>query len=266
MKRFQDLLGKSTASIKELSQLNGRRASTTIAILQAPAENWGLQFTNNHVHGGVRRTKLVGAKPSLGKGKSNIFYNSSVINSFWCFFRRMGKGAFCQWLRTGQSWAPLERKSHINILGIQGSKVCSFNNYSHAFNISVHPFSNRQHSCLFLFSKHGTYSQQSCLRYQQRNLGIRTEQGDLNYSRLRSRCSQQTKSWYPQPTPGMNSFRERLHTEGISEESAALITTARKGGTNCHYESAWRKLYSWSSERQVDPIQSSINMILQFLK
>ena len=41
-------------------------------------------------------------------------------------------------------------------------------------------------------------------------------------------------------TPGMDSLRERLHVEGVSGDSATLITNARISGTNAHYESAWR--------------------------
>lgn len=68
VQQHQDLLGKIPASIKELSQLNSRLASTA-----AVEGNWELQFTNNHVHESVSRTKLVGAKPSLDKQKSNTF-------------------------------------------------------------------------------------------------------------------------------------------------------------------------------------------------
>ena len=39
-------------------------------------------------------------------------------------------------------------------------------------------------------------------------------------------------------TPDMDSLRERLHAEGVSEDSAALITNARRSGTNAHYKSA----------------------------
>ena len=39
-------------------------------------------------------------------------------------------------------------------------------------------------------------------------------------------------------TPGMDSLRERLHAEGVSEDSAALITNARRSVTNAHYKSA----------------------------
>ena len=41
--------------------------------------------------------------------------------------------------------------------------------------------------------------------------------------------------------PDKGSFRERLHVEGISEESAALITSTGEQGTNYHYKLVCRK-------------------------
>ena len=42
-------------------------------------------------------------------------------------------------------------------------------------------------------------------------------------------------------TPGMDNFRERLSSEGISKESATLIANATRSGTITHYESSWHK-------------------------
>ena len=66
-------------------------------------------------------------------------------------------------------------------------------------------------------------------------------------------------------TPGMDSFREKLYAEGISKESALLITSARRSGTLSHYESAWRQWDSWCVGRQVDPIRCPLKDVLQFL-
>ena len=66
-------------------------------------------------------------------------------------------------------------------------------------------------------------------------------------------------------TPGMDSFRERLSSEGISKESATLITNARQSGTIAHYESSWRKWHSWCVRRQIDPIKCYLTHILDFL-
>ena len=45
-------------------------------------------------------------------------------------------------------------------------------------------------------------------------------------------------------TPDMDSFREKLPAEKLSEESAILAANARRPGTLSHYESALRK---WDS-------------------
>ena len=102
VQQHQDLLGKIPASIKELSQLNSRLASTA-----AVEGNWELQFTNNHVHESVSRTKLVGAKPSLDKQKSNTF------GILW----------------RAQNWAILgviRVQASCRYFGIQGSKIFRF--------------------------------------------------------------------------------------------------------------------------------------------
>ena len=66
-------------------------------------------------------------------------------------------------------------------------------------------------------------------------------------------------------TPGMNSFRERLSSEGISKKAATLITNARRSGTITHYESSWRKWHSWCVRRQIDSVKCPLTHILDFL-
>ena len=66
-------------------------------------------------------------------------------------------------------------------------------------------------------------------------------------------------------TSGVDSLMERLQVGLVLEDSVALITNARRSGTNAHYESAWRKWHSWSSKRKVYPIKFSVNKILRFL-
>ena len=64
---------------------------------------------------------------------------------------------------------------------------------------------------------------------------------------------------------GLDRFRETLVTEGISETSATLISASRRLGAVKHYISAWRKWDCWCAERQVCPIECSLNVILDFL-
>ena len=66
-------------------------------------------------------------------------------------------------------------------------------------------------------------------------------------------------------TSGMDSVRENLVTEGISENSTKLILHARREGTLSHYESSWRKFYSWCKGKEVDPFGCPLTSILQFL-
>ena len=66
-------------------------------------------------------------------------------------------------------------------------------------------------------------------------------------------------------TCGLDSFRGRLESKGISENAAYLITAARRRGTYAHYESSWRKWTSWCATKQIDPFRCSINFILDFL-
>ena len=66
-------------------------------------------------------------------------------------------------------------------------------------------------------------------------------------------------------TPGMDNFRERLSSEGISKESATLIANATRSGTITHYESSWHKWNSWCVRRQIDPIKCPLTHILDFL-
>ena len=66
-------------------------------------------------------------------------------------------------------------------------------------------------------------------------------------------------------TGGLDSFRSRLETEGISKQASSLIAASRRKGTISHYESAWRKWSSWCSREQVDPFSAPLGKILDFL-
>ena len=59
-------------------------------------------------------------------------------------------------------------------------------------------------------------------------------------------------------TPGMDSLREKLFAEGLSEESAILIANGRGPGTVSHYESARRKWNSYCVRRKIHPIRCSM--------
>ena len=64
---------------------------------------------------------------------------------------------------------------------------------------------------------------------------------------------------------GLEHFRERLSSEGLSEKTVSLISDSRRKGSIAHYNSAWRKFSRWCSKQQVDPFRCAINHILEFL-
>ena len=66
-------------------------------------------------------------------------------------------------------------------------------------------------------------------------------------------------------TPGMDSFREKLSSKGLSKESATLITNARRSGTITLSKSSWREWHSWCVRRQNDLIKYRLTYILDFL-
>ena len=63
----------------------------------------------------------------------------------------------------------------------------------------------------------------------------------------------------------MDSFREMLSANGLSEEFAILIANARSPGTVSHYELTWYKWDSWCDRRKSDPIRCPIRDVVQFL-
>ena len=64
---------------------------------------------------------------------------------------------------------------------------------------------------------------------------------------------------------GLAHFRQHLISEGISERASKLISGSRRDSTISTYESPWRKWVSWCSEQKVDPIQCSLNEVLDYL-
>ena len=67
------------------------------------------------------------------------------------------------------------------------------------------------------------------------------------------------------PVGGLDSFRDRIQAEGLSEKATELITASRRPGTRSHYKSAWGKWDSWCGTKQVDPFRCPLNFIIEFL-
>ena len=64
---------------------------------------------------------------------------------------------------------------------------------------------------------------------------------------------------------GLAGFRKRLVSEGVPKRAAQLISNARSEGTKSNYESAWTAFNSWCGRRKINPFQSPIQAVLDFL-
>ena len=63
----------------------------------------------------------------------------------------------------------------------------------------------------------------------------------------------------------MVGFRKTLFCEEISENASHIITNSRRKGTLSNDESAWRKWASWCLEQKVDPFQTPVKDIIEYL-
>ena len=64
---------------------------------------------------------------------------------------------------------------------------------------------------------------------------------------------------------GMVGVRQCLEAEGVSKRASMLITKSRSLGTRSNYESAWKKFCGWCDKQKINPIQCSINYVLDYL-
>ncbi|XP_046583872.1 uncharacterized protein LOC124291013 [Haliotis rubra] len=63
----------------------------------------------------------------------------------------------------------------------------------------------------------------------------------------------------------LEGFRESHSTAGISERSADLHARAWRSGTRAAYKSAWGQWVCWCHEREIDPVQSPISAVIDYL-
>ena len=67
------------------------------------------------------------------------------------------------------------------------------------------------------------------------------------------------------PTSGMEGFQQQLQAEGIPEKAINLICNKRRKGTQYNYNCSWAQFSSWVSERNHNPIQCDLAVILDYL-
>ena len=65
---------------------------------------------------------------------------------------------------------------------------------------------------------------------------------------------------------GVESVRQQALSRGISTDAANLLAEfSWRKGTKCTYESAWRQWSCWSLSRQIDPVCSSVESVVNYL-
>ena len=64
---------------------------------------------------------------------------------------------------------------------------------------------------------------------------------------------------------GVENFRRRAAATGISENAAALVVGAWRGGTQTAYNSSWTKWVGWCGQRQIDPFNAAVADVVNFL-
>ena len=72
----------------------------------------------------------------------------------------------------------------------------------------------------------------------------------------------------PEPRPstsGLESDGRLTETQGLSEEARNLLRNARRDSSKATYEPPWRKWCSWCDREQVNPVQASVEQVIEFL-
>ncbi|KAE8585826.1 hypothetical protein XENTR_v10021466 [Xenopus tropicalis] len=84
--------------------------------------------------------------------------------------------------------------------------------------------------------------------------------GSLNAGPVSSSESQQSQSC------GMEVEKSRLRRRGCSDQVINTLLKARRPGTSNTYHRIWQRFLSWAREKNLDPLQPSTPMILEFLQ
>ncbi len=66
-------------------------------------------------------------------------------------------------------------------------------------------------------------------------------------------------------TSGMEDFSRQQEARGLSRQSTKLISKSWRSGTRSAYNSAWNKWDSWCSEKETDPFQAPVELIVDYL-
>ena len=64
---------------------------------------------------------------------------------------------------------------------------------------------------------------------------------------------------------GMENLRRQWQATGISEQASGILKNSRRIGCESVFNSPWGKYAGWCAERQIDPFQSSVADVVNFL-
>ena len=70
--------------------------------------------------------------------------------------------------------------------------------------------------------------------------------------------------WITTPD-SMAGVRASPESSRLSENVKTLITSSRSAGTRHNYNSSWKKFSGWCDKRKIDPVQSPVGLVLEFL-
>lgn len=64
---------------------------------------------------------------------------------------------------------------------------------------------------------------------------------------------------------GLEGFRRQKQAAGVSEQTSELLAAGWRQGTQTAYNSCWRQWDSWCQSKQIDPFQTSVEYVADFL-
>ena len=64
---------------------------------------------------------------------------------------------------------------------------------------------------------------------------------------------------------GISSVRKQLEEQGFSESASSIMVQARRASTTRAYKTPWRKWVVWCDQKQVDPFEAPVSLVVEFL-
>ena len=146
------------------------------------------------------------------KGKTLVSTSAQLVIASDASLR--GWRTFCLGQKSLKTLDSFRKKESYNFFGTEGCQIRNFGFHSHVSKGEISSYSNEQHSCPFLFSKNGGYTEQNLNYLEHGNMGVFIGQGDHDYCRVPSRISEQGNRFSVQNCEGFK--RVEVKTANIS--------------------------------------------------